>query len=622
MMDSLWIMGFVLLLAVRLLAAAFSPIMDCDETYNYWEPLHYVLYGSGQQTWEYAPQYALRSWTYIELHAVMARLAAGSLEKPLVFFAVRQGLAVTCATCELAFCHAAAAKFGDSVGLLTLVFSMASSGMFHSGVAFLPSTTCMYCVLLGHACWLRGRFALGLALGSFAVLLAWPFVAPMFVPMGLHALLATGALPVLTTAVVSLIGFGVVPAVIDGRYYGPHGANGVYGAVSAVGNLLLYNVVGSGGGGDGANLYGTEPASFYPKNLILNFNLIAAAALPSLVLLALLRRGPALLHLTPMLCAFAVFQSMAHKEERFLTMIYPSLWYAKKIGSEPLPLPSPSPLPPSPALSLSLDCQSHRHDAVVPRVPRPVGSPVLLAPLHPTLSHPTLLHLAPARTTPLHLPNPWSSLCAALGLDAAVRLAKKGTALAWLVRLGAVLFVCVTVAVSASRTTALVRYYGAPIRVWSALGKGWPTAKYVCVGKEWYRFPSSFFLPPGAGDVLWLKSDFGGQLPQPFAPWPNGSAELRPHFNDRNAEEPSRYAELSECDFVVDLDLPDQKEKHLVNENGWGNLFCAPFLDAARSRSILARAFYIPGVSERANVFAEYCLARHKVSGGIRPPKV
>ena len=527
-MDTLWILGFVLLLAVRLLAAASSPIMDCDETYNYWEPLHYVLYGSGQQTWEYTPQYALRSWTYIELHAVLARLAAGSLEKPLVFFAVRQGLAVTCATCELAFCHAAAAKFGESVGLLTLVFSTASSGMFHSGVAFLPSTTCMYCVLLGHACWLRGRFALGLTLGSFAVLLAWPFVAPMFVPMGLHALVATGAPRVLGTAAASLVGFGVLPAIVDGRFYGPHVANGVYGAVSAVGNLLLYNVAGSGGGGDGANLYGTEPPSFYPKNLLLNFNFVAAAALPSLALLALLRRGAALLHLAPMLCAFGVFQAMAHKEERFLTMLYPSL-----------------------------------------------------------------------------------CLCTALGLDATVRLPRPKTALARLLRLGVALFVCATVAVSASRTTALVRYYGAPLDVWSRLLASAPDAKVVCVGKEWYRFPSSFFLPPGAGDVRWLKSGFGGQLPQPFAPWPDGAAALRAHFNDRNAEEPSRYTKLDECDLVVDLALPDeQKEKRLVDEDGRGSLYCAPFLDAARSRSMLARAFYVPGVSERENVFAEYCLVR------------
>lgn len=40
---------------VRLLSALFSPsfLSDCDEVMNYWEPLHYLLYGNGFQTWEY-----------------------------------------------------------------------------------------------------------------------------------------------------------------------------------------------------------------------------------------------------------------------------------------------------------------------------------------------------------------------------------------------------------------------------------------------------------------------------------------------------------------------------------------------------------------------------------------
>ena len=53
----------------RVTAGMWSGISDCDETYNYWEPLHYLIYGKGFQTWEYAPQYGLRSYFYILLHA-------------------------------------------------------------------------------------------------------------------------------------------------------------------------------------------------------------------------------------------------------------------------------------------------------------------------------------------------------------------------------------------------------------------------------------------------------------------------------------------------------------------------------------------------------------------------
>ena len=36
----------ILYTAIRIGTANLSPITDCDEVYNYWEPLHFLLYGS------------------------------------------------------------------------------------------------------------------------------------------------------------------------------------------------------------------------------------------------------------------------------------------------------------------------------------------------------------------------------------------------------------------------------------------------------------------------------------------------------------------------------------------------------------------------------------------------
>ena len=47
------IYAFGLLLVCRCVSALLNIVHDCDEVYNYWEPLHYLLYGSGMQTWEY-----------------------------------------------------------------------------------------------------------------------------------------------------------------------------------------------------------------------------------------------------------------------------------------------------------------------------------------------------------------------------------------------------------------------------------------------------------------------------------------------------------------------------------------------------------------------------------------
>lgn len=68
------ISAFYLFFAAGLVAALFAPIQDCDETFNYWEPAHYLSHGYGLQTWEYSPDYAIRSWLYVALHAVVGNV--------------------------------------------------------------------------------------------------------------------------------------------------------------------------------------------------------------------------------------------------------------------------------------------------------------------------------------------------------------------------------------------------------------------------------------------------------------------------------------------------------------------------------------------------------------------
>jgi len=39
----------------------------------------------------------------------------------------------------------------------------------------------------------------------------------------------------------------------------------------------------------------------------------------------------------------------------------------------------------------------------------------------------------------------------------------------------------------------------------------------VCVGDEWHRYPSSFFLPSPSYRLAFVKSGFGGLLPRAFS---------------------------------------------------------------------------------------------------------
>lgn len=97
--------AFKAFLSARFCSAIWCHISDCDETFNYWEPSHYLIYGKGLQTWEYSPEFALRSYAYLLLHAIPAYLYHNLLQPNplLLFYLVRCLMGVACALSEVYF---------------------------------------------------------------------------------------------------------------------------------------------------------------------------------------------------------------------------------------------------------------------------------------------------------------------------------------------------------------------------------------------------------------------------------------------------------------------------------------------------------------------------------------
>lgn len=98
---------------VRSIGAAVNHIDDCDEVFNYWEPLHYLVYGAGMQTWEYAPDFALRTYGYLAPFAVIGKfLNFCGLDKLGVFFALRMTMALLSAGLETLFVQSVQQRLG------------------------------------------------------------------------------------------------------------------------------------------------------------------------------------------------------------------------------------------------------------------------------------------------------------------------------------------------------------------------------------------------------------------------------------------------------------------------------------------------------------------------------
>jgi len=182
--------------------------------------------------------------------------------------------------------------------------------------------------------------------------------------------------------------------------------------------------------------------------------------------------------------------------------------------------------------------------------------------------------------------------------------------------------ICIIVILLAlSRTISIHVNYGAPIKLYTHLyrfeldsGKDAnipvPGEVKICVGKEWYRFPSNFFLPNSRFKLEFIRSGFHGLLPQPYGAGDNATSIIPPNMNNMNQEELTRYVIESSCHYIIDLPFPGQLEPDYSNLPGWKVIASYPFLDASKSNS-LYRAFWIPKLSQYHNVYNGYYLLQN-----------
>jgi len=572
------ILAFYILLASHTLAALTHPIQDCDEVFNYWEPVHYLSHAHGFQTWEYSPDFAIRSWIYAGLHAVViklsmwlplvGRLTGGS--KKAEFYALRVALGFFTAVCGARFYGRVKDLVSDRVALYFLLIMATAPGMWHASVSFLPSSFAMGMGMLVAAAFMDWRGGLRTAQGTMFVAIGacigWPFAAAIAIPfLAEELLLATmsdkGGRVDFFWRVLDGAGRAsgvlLLQVLIDTVFYKKFALVPM--------NIVLYNVFSP----NGPDLYGTEPWHFYLKNLALNFHVWLPLALLSgpLVLLQQafsssgrtsttknpnpLSRLRSLVFLTPFYLWLLIFSLQPHKEERFMYPAYPFLAY-------------------------NAACSLH----------------ILLAGLGSN-SPSNLLRWIPVK----------------LRLFAALAM------------------IILSLDLSAWRTLGTVTAYGAPLSIYNPLHAPGMVREgdTVCLGKEWYRFPSHFLLPTGVR-AKFVKSEFSGLLPgefseakQGFGTFP-GTWLTPPGMNDQNREDMGKYTDIRRCDFVVDSYLPStvttSLEPNFVEDREtWERVECLPFLDAA-STGILGRLGWVPDlpfIPERyRRVWGEYCLLKRR----------
>jgi alpha-1,2-mannosyltransferase len=236
------------------------------------------------------------------------------------------------------------------------------------------------------------------------------------------------------------------------------------------------------GGGKGPNIFGTEPWDFYLRNLVLNFNIWTLLALVAAPLLAL----------------------------QYVTGSHTSAYGLMKNAVFVLPF----------YMWLAIfTLQPHKEERFM---------------------YPAYPFLALNAAVSMHVILTWlgnASPRTLVGkLPAQLKLAAVGLTMVLAVDMGVL------------RTIGMVTAYRAPLQVYSQLSRetGLDSQTTVCMGKEWYRFPSSFFLPQGV-HAKFVRSEFKGLLPGEFSEAKEGFGFfpgtwlVPPNMNDENIEDPTKY---------------------------------------------------------------------------------
>lgn len=500
---------FILLIFRALIQPYYSLISDCDETFNYWEPLSFLVRNFGKQTWEYSPEYSIRSWAFLlPFYTILKPLNERIKDKEILFYVGRSLLGLTSFVLEWALSREIKSTMSLHVANMWLLFQLFNPGWFHASVELLPSTFAMLTSLGYMKYTLRylssgdeGPFVKSIFFVLLGGILGWPFSLVLLVSSTIHFIATHRFIDILRAFFSSALVLFLISSVvisIDSLFYGKF--------TSVSWNIVVYNVL-FANDKSGPNIFGVEPWYYYPLNLLLNFPITAL----SFSIIGLFQMsiwpisGSLILWLN-------IFLAQPHKEERFLYPIYGIF-----------------------------------------------------------------------------------SLLAAVGVFNATNFIRCKQ----LRRLVRFVIFFTTFLQSFARILALVNNYTAPIEVYANLPQT-SSQTLVCVGREWYHYPTSLLLPDNYR-LGFVSSGFDGLLPGDFMETVSTREAIRTiplGMNNQNIFDPSKLANVEDCAFYVDTEMPCDNENDVIDPSNspvWKPYFCKPFVDVKKSK-FLGRALQIPNV--------------------------
>ncbi|KAI8880026.1 glycosyltransferase family 22 protein [Backusella circina FSU 941] len=602
---------------------------DYDEIYNYWEPTHYLLEGYGRETWEYSLDYKTKSWAFIFVNSLIGFISKIFVSTKLqTFYLIRMLLATVCSFAEARFYRTIVEEINPHVGRYVFCILFFAAGMFNASTAYLSHSFSMCCVFMAFSYSLRPpsevdrkrvyKVVFWLVLGS---LVGWPMTALIGIPFGFEEVMVFGrdttkdkngrtircikspnwrlrrTFRLVEAIVITTAGITFILVLMDQIFYRTY--------TVVTWNYIRYHIL-----EHGLSYYiptldkTTTSLIFHLWDGFLNFNIA--------FILALVSAG------CTIITAFVDRNRVPGSTK--MDMIWPYILLGLKLTPFYLWF-----------IIFSLQSYRHNDDSVIMYVSYPALT------LNAAISVYLIRSLA-------------GRFAGLLGANPNTRV--------FVLRYTSMAILMVFSLLSVSRIFGILTRYRAPLIVYSSIfseeqlpdqitnlnyiQETYPDnlsiyTKNVCVtDKEWYRFPSQFFLPSDTR-LQFIKSKHNKNvktLPNTFTEdFSTGTYILddkkyeyrRRKFlfegartaplglnNIVDQEDPTAYVKENQCDYLIDTNFPLSQENdgYIRNTRNWKTLGCYPYLDYENSH-VLSRDFWIPG--SPGLVWGDYCMLKRKM---------
>jgi alpha-1,2-mannosyltransferase len=453
-------------------------------------------------------------------------------------------------------------EFGVHVGRSWLVLQLFAAGMFVSSTALLPSTFSMYFTMASLSAWWHQKYKLAIFFTAISVLMGWPFVGLISLPIIIDIIFRQKYLRLFIFWSIISGVTVLLPMILIDSSY--------FGKlVLAPVNIVMYNVFKKDGGPE---LYGTEPFAFYIYNGFLNYNFIWLLALITPIML--------------IICWLAVPAKRA-----------PTLTLPYYLSLSPFYL-----------WIAVMMCQPHKEER-------------FLFPIYPLIS------LCGAIAIDVIQKLFFRVKIAIFSLNSVTHYLNHSTFIV-------VFFVVISTMFNVSRILALYKNYHASMDTFMELSNSrdlWedPYSKEimnVCIGKDWHRYPSSFFLPSTKYSIRFIRSEFDGMLPAYYSNQDNATQIPHKYFNDMNkGNDYMIFKNIEKCHFLIDIDLKMKTNSKLepnysADKETWTILKELPFLNSHLSHP-LYRAFYIPLISQHHLKYGSFNLLQKQTQAKVTSEK-